>query len=304
MLLDRAETFKDAVKVGRTQLQDAVPTTFGNSFHAYYSLFKRDLQRVNQAVDVLRNVNLGGTAIGTGLNASEFYREHIVDEVNDLTGVKLVVSEDKIDATQNCDALAAFSSSLKMLSLDLIKLSNDLRLLGSGPQAGFCELRLPAVQAGSSIMPGKVNPVIPEVVNQVAFQVIGYDTTVSLAVQAGQLELNAFEPVIFKDLIDGEVILTGALETLVTRCLEGIQVNAEYEKEQVEKSAISATVLAPVIGYERAMNLVKQAIRQKKSVKTLLKTQAIMSDEQIDYLFSTQHLINRPNDKRYVKVVN
>lgn len=304
VLLDRAETFKDAVKVGRTQLQDAVPTTFGNSFHAYYSLFKRDLQRVNQAVDVLRNVNLGGTAIGTGLNASEFYREHIIDEVNDLTGMKLVVSEDEIDATQNCDALAALSSSLKTLSLDLIKLSNDLRLLGSGPQAGFCELRLPAVQAGSSIMPGKVNPVIPEVVNQVAFQVIGYDTTVSLAVQAGQLELNAFEPVIFKDLIDGEVILTGALETLITRCLEGIQVNTEYGKEQVEKSAISATVLVPVIGYERAMNLIKQAIRQKKSVKTLLKTQAIMSDEQIDYLFSTQHLINRPNDKRYVKVAN
>lgn len=292
-LAAKAEEFKDDIKVGRTQLEDAVPTTFGSSFHAYYSMILRDVDRIKRAADHLRVVNLGGTAIGTGLNASDYYREHVVTELNKITNYKLSTAADLIDATQNCDDYVEFSGALKTLALNLIKIANDLRLLGSGPQAGLSELILPAKQAGSSIMPGKVNPVIPEVVNQIAFEVIGHDTTVGLATQAGQLELNAFEPVIFRDILESEAIISQGMHTLTINCLEGIKIRREKSRSQVENSAISATILAPIIGYEKSMQLIKSAIHDHRSIKELLSEQDVLDDATIERLFSADSLLNR-----------
>lgn len=294
-LILKTDAFSGDVKVGRTQLQDAVPTTFGSSFYAYYSMFKRDIKRIKTAAQAIRFVNLGGTAIGTGLNTSSYYGQHIVEELNHIAGYKLKSADDLIDATQNCDNFVEFSSALKALAVSLIKFANDLRLLSSGPQAGLGELKLPAKQAGSSIMPGKVNPVIPEVVNQVAFEVIGHDTTVMMAAQAGQLELNAFEPIILRDLLDSESMLTSAITTLNKNCLQDIEVDRERSREQVENSAISATVLSPTLGYERSMKLIKQAIKEHCSVKQLLIEQHILPLATIKELFSTARLLNREN---------
>lgn len=292
-LILKADKFSDDIKVGRTQLQDAVPTTFGASFHAYYSMFKRDIKRIKTAGEDISVVNLGGTAIGTGLNTSAYYCHHIIEELNRVSGFQLKSAADLIDATQNCDDFVEFSSALKAFAVDLIKFSNDLRLLSSGPQAGLGELKLPAKQAGSSIMPSKVNPVIPEVVNQVAFEVIGHDTTVILAAQAGQLELNAFEPIILRDLLDGESMLTRAVNTLTKNCLQDIDVDREHSREEVENSAISATVLSPMLGYERSMKLIKQAVKEHHSVKRLLIAQHILPLGTIDDLFSADRLLNR-----------
>lgn len=293
-LLEKANEFEDLIKVGRTQLQDAVPTTFGHSFHAYYSLFKRDLERLRTAGEDLHSVNMGGTAIGTGVNTTSTYQHRIVPELNDLTGLHLEVAADLIDATQNCDSYVAFSGALKGLAVDLSKVCHDLRLLSSGPQAGFNELRLPRQQAGSSIMPGKVNPVIPEVVNQVAFEVIGKDVTVTMAAEAGQLELNAFEPIMFRDILANETHLTNAIMTLINNCLKGIEVNAESAAERVEQSAITATILAPYLGYMQTTALVKEALADHRSVKELLREKHLLSDHQIETLFSPASLLHEP----------
>lgn len=259
-LLVKSQRYQDAIKVGRTQLEDAVPTKYGRTFHAYYQLFKRDLTRVRQAGEHLRIVNLGGTAIGTGINATHTYQQQILVKLNQNTDLDLVAAPDLIDATQNCDLFVEFSAAMKTLAVDLSKFSNDLRLLASGPQAGFGELNLPAQQAGSSIMPGKINPVIPEVVNQVAFEVIGHDTTVTMAAEAGQLELNAFEPIMLRALLASEQHLQQALTTLVDHCVRQLTVNRQRCADQVAHSAITATVLAPYLGYETTTALIKEAL--------------------------------------------
>ncbi|WP_048000745.1 aspartate ammonia-lyase [Lactiplantibacillus herbarum] len=293
-LLVKANDFEDLIKVGRTQLQDAVPTTFGHSFHAYYSLFKRDLERLRFASEELHSVNMGGTAIGTGVNTTSTYQRQIVPELNELTNLHLTLAPDLIDATQNCDGYVAFSGALKGLAVDLSKMCHDLRLLSSGPQAGFNELKLPREQAGSSIMPGKVNPVIPEVVNQVAFEVIGNDVTVTMAAEAGQLELNAFEPIMFRDILANETHLTNAIGTLIEKCLKGIEVNDQGAAKAVEQSAITATILAPYLGYMQTTALVKEALADHRSVKDLLREKHLLSDQQIDTLFSPASLLHEP----------
>lgn len=289
----KATAFAEVVKVGRTQMQDAVPTTLGNSFHAFHTVINRDIDRITYAAQALHTINLGGTAIGTGLNATDFYREHVVDYLNELTNDHLVQAEDLIDATQNCDSFVEFSNSLKSLAVDLIKIANDLRLLSSGPQAGLNEMILPAKQAGSSIMPGKINPVIPEVVNQAAFEVIGHDATVTMAAQAGQLELNAFEPIMFRDILQSEHFLTNAIQTLNQNCLADIVACADNCQQMVENSAITATVLAPILGYVTTTKIVKEAMKTGQSVKQLLIDQQLLPTEQVEQLFSNDRLLNR-----------
>lgn len=288
---DLSQRFQFTVKLGRTQLQDAVPTTYGKSFHAYASLFRRDLKRIIHASQELKFVSMGGTAIGTGTNTTKFYRNHIIENINKVTNMNLKLDLDLIDAVQNTDHFVTFSGSLKTLAVDLSKVSNDLRLLGSGPQSGLNELQLPKRQAGSSIMPNKVNPVIPEVVNQVAFEVIGFDTTVTAASEAGQLELNAFEPIMFKSILTAEQHLTNAITTLVDNCLLGIIVNNGQCLSDVQKSAVTATVLTPILGYNKTTKLIKLANEQHKTVSSILIKQHILPQEKVQKLFSPEYLV-------------
>ncbi|MFC6181614.1 aspartate ammonia-lyase [Lactiplantibacillus daowaiensis] len=290
VLGEQGEAYANTIKVGRTQLQDAVPTTYGRSFHAYQHLFKRDLDRVQAAGEHLQTVNLGGTAIGTGVNATPYYQQHVIPTLNDQTGLDLKVATDLIDATQNCDLLVEFSGALKTLAVDLSKFSNDLRLLASGPQAGLAELHLPAQQAGSSIMPGKVNPVIPEVVNQVCFEVIGHDTTVTMAAEAGQLELNAFEPIMFRDLLASEHELQQAVQTLIQNCLRHLTVKQDQCADEVDQSAITATVLTPYLGYMATTKLIKRALSQHQSVRRLLVAEHRLPTELVTKLFAPTNL--------------
>ena len=238
-----AEKYQTTLKMGRTQLEDAIPTTFGRSFHAYASLLERDLKRLKAARDQLLTVPLGGTAIGTSLTATHEYLKNVISELQNATLLPVKGCEDLIDGVQNTDEYVQLSGAYKSLAVDLSKMCNDLRLLGSGPQNGLGELNLPQRQAGSSIMPGKVNPVIPEFVTQTAYQVIGHDATITMAAEAGQLELNAFEPVMFFDLFDDARLLNGALQTFNENCLMGITVNVERCRQMVESSAEAATAL-------------------------------------------------------------
>ncbi|WP_390405360.1 aspartate ammonia-lyase [Lacticaseibacillus jixiensis] len=292
-LLTKADDYAEVVKVGRTQLQDATPLTWGMSFRAYTTMLTRDMRRIKQAGAALAMVNLGGTAVGTGLNASDYYRSHIVARVAELSELPLQLADDLIDATQNADDYVQYSGALKALAVDLTKLCNDLRLLGSGPQAGFNELKLPPRQAGSSIMPGKVNPVIPEVVNQVAFEVMGHDLTVTMAASAGQLELNAFEPIIFRDLRLSQDELNSALRTLCDNCIAQLRVNTSHSIDNVQHSAVAATVLNPYLGYTKTTALIQKAVASGRSVPALLKAQRLMPDSLISHLFSPAVLTNR-----------
>lgn len=285
-----ASQYRDALKVGRTQLQDAVPTTYDRSFNAYRAVFERDLHRLETAGKTLSIVNLGGTAIGTGINATPYYQDHIVATVSHLSQLQLKQADNLIDATQNCDALVVFSGALKTLAVDLSKFCNDLRLLSSGPQAGLAEIHLPAVQAGSSIMPAKVNPVIPEVVNQVAFEVIGNDVTVTMAAEAGQLELNAFEPIMFRDILASETYLERATHTLVANCVDGIEVNRERLANEVEHTAVIATVLSPELGYVKTTRLIKRAVAEHVSIRQLILKEKLLSAERVDQLLSPESL--------------
>ena len=265
-----AEKYQTTLKMGRTQLEDAIPTTFGRSFHAYASLLERDLKRLKAARDQLLTVPLGGTAIGTSLTATHEYLENVIAELQNATLLPVKGCEDLIDGVQNTDEYVQLSGAYKSLAVDLSKMCNDLRLLGSGPQNGLGELNLPQRQAGSSIMPGKVNPVIPEFVTQTAYQVIGHDATITMAAEAGQLELNAFEPVMFFDLFDDARLLNGALQTLNENCLMGITVNVERCRQMVESSAEAATALSPLLGYETVSHLVKKALKEQRPIRELV----------------------------------
>ncbi|WP_220728892.1 aspartate ammonia-lyase [Apilactobacillus xinyiensis] len=283
------------VKIARTQLQDAIPTTYGRSFQAYASLFKRDYKRIRNAAKSLTKINLGGTAIGNGLNAINYYQNNIAPVLSSISGLQLQPASDLIDATQNCDVFAEFSAALKILAMDLSKVANDLRLLSSGPQAGLNEITLPKRAAGSSIMPGKINPVIPEVVNQVAFEVIGKNLTVSMAAGAGQLELNAFEPIMFRDILTSQTHLTNAINTLVENCLKDIQINELYNRKNVEKSAITATILTPKLGYEKSTEIVKRALHNNESVKDIVLEEHLLDKSTVEKLFSPEILTNCNN---------
>lgn len=274
--------FDNVIKMGRTQMQDAVPIRLGQEFKAYSVAVSRDIRRITKAMDEMRTLNMGGTAIGTGVNADEDYLKRIVPNLAEITGMSLVQAFDLIDATQSLDPFVSVSGSLKACAVTVSKIANDLRLMSSGPRAGFGEINLPARQNGSSIMPGKVNPVIPEVVNQVSFNIIGNDMTITMAAEAGQLELNAFEPIVFYCLFQSIDTLTYAVQTFVDNCISGITANEERCRELVENSVGIITALCPHIGYQKSAELAKRALKEGTSVRTLVLEEQIMTIEKLD----------------------
>ena len=281
-LAAKAEEFDDVIKMGRTQLQDAVPIRLGQEFRAYSEAVRRDISRLERAQDEMRCLNMGGTAVGTGINADEQYLRRIVPNLSSISGLRLTQAVDLIDATQNLDGFVAVSGAVKVCAVNLSKMCNDLRLLSSGPRCGFGEINLPPKQNGSSIMPGKVNPVIPEVVNQVAFNIMGNDLTITMAAEAGQMELNAFEPIIFWNLTHAVEFLTYAVNTLVDNCITGITANRERCKNMVDHSVGIITALTPHIGYEHAAQIAKEAIRTGASVRELILEKGILDKERLD----------------------
>ena len=283
-LMKKSEEFNKVIKMGRTQLQDAVPIRLGQEFHSYATAIRRDINRFDRAKDEMRNLNLGGTAIGTGLNADVQYFQRVVKNISLISGLELVQAYDLIDATQNLDGYCACSGITKSCAVNLSKMSNDLRLMSSGPRTGLGEINLPAKQNGSSIMPGKVNPVIPEVVNQVAFNVIGNDLSVTMAAEAGQLELNAFEPIIFYKLFQSIETISCAVRTLVDNCISGITANEERCRNMVEGSVGIITAICPYVGYEKAANIAKEAIKTGKSVRELILRDKLLTGEQLDII--------------------
>ena len=265
-LSKKAKEFEKVVKMGRTQMQDAVPISLGQEFKAYSDAVLRNVNRLDKAMEEMSTVNMGGTAIGTGINADEEYIANIVPTLNKVSKMELRHADDLIDSTQNLDPFVAVSGIVKACAVSLSKIANDFRLMSSGPRTGFGEITLPARQNGSSIMPGKVNPVIPEVVNQVAFNVIGNDMTITLAAEAGQLELNAFEPIIFYNLFQSIDTLGYAVETFTDNCVTGIVANEKRCRELVENSIGIITVLVPLIGYQKAADTAKKALYSGRSV--------------------------------------
>ncbi|MCI8535784.1 MAG: aspartate ammonia-lyase [Hungatella sp.] len=278
----KAVEFDDVVKIGRTQLQDAVPIRLGQSFEAYAAVVGRDIQRIEDLDEDLRMLNIGATAVGTAINVNPVYLFHIIKNVNLVCDTDCYQAEDLFDATQNLDGFVHISSVLKTCAVSLSKICNDLRLLSSGPKTGLGEINLPPKQNGSSIMPGKINPVIPEVVSQVAFNVIGNDVTVTLAAEAGQLELNAFEPVIFYNIFESIDTLTGAVQTLTDNCIKDITVNRDRCEQLVESSVAIATALCPYIGYKKSADIAKQSLESGVSVRDLVLQQKLMTPQQLE----------------------
>ncbi|MCP9311914.1 aspartate ammonia-lyase [Liquorilactobacillus satsumensis] len=291
VLKQLSDKYQNTLKLGRTQLEDAVPTTYGTSFNAYAHLFTRALQRIKQVHNSLLVLPLGGTAIGTGITANPEYLKNVVPLLSKIVGLPLKQADNLSDAIQNTDCFLMAADAFKNLAVALSKMCNDLRLLGSGPRAGLGELALPKVQAGSSIMPGKVNPVIPEAINQIAFQVCGYNATITMCSEAGQLELNAFEPVMFRDLFSAAELLQKGLKMLKDGCLTHLKVNQAHCAHQIEESAEIATVLAPKIGYVQATLLVKTALQQKVSIRKVLKEHLKLSATEIENLLAPESLL-------------
>ncbi|MEN6315921.1 MAG: aspartate ammonia-lyase [Clostridiaceae bacterium] len=285
-LEQKSHEFYDVIKVGRTQMQDAVPIRLGQSFHAFAQVVKRDISRMDKIAEEMKIINMGGTAIGTAVNASFEYVHNITKNLSDVTGYDLVQAEDLIDATQNLDAFVNASGIIKTCAVNLSKISNDLRLLSSGPRTGIGEINLPAQQNGSSIMPGKVNPVIPEVVSQVAFNIIGNDVAITMAAEAGQLELNAFEPVLFYNLFESIETLTGAIQTLVDNCIVGITANKEHCRKLLDHSVATVTALCPYIGYKRAADIAKFSLKTGVTVRELAIKEGLVSESQARVLLN------------------
>ena len=289
-LNEKAKEFDHVIKMGRTQMQDAVPIRLGQEFKAYSVAIMRDIHRMDKAMDEMRTLNMGGTAIGTGINADENYLRRIVPNLSEISGMEFIQAFDLIDATQNLDSFVAVSGAVKACAVTLSKMSNDLRLMSSGPRAGFGEINLPAKQNGSSIMPGKVNPVIPEVVNQVAFNIIGNDMTITMAAEAGQLELNAFEPIIFYCMFQSIDTLGYAVETLVDNCIVGITANEERCRQLVENSVGIITAICPHVGYEKTADIAKKAINSNESVRSLILKENIMDEEELSRILDPIHM--------------
>lgn len=281
-LNEKSKEFDDVIKMGRTQLQDAVPIRLGQEFHAYSSVVKRDIARITRTIEDLKTVNLGATAIGTGINADEAYVKNIVPILSKISKMELIQTEDLIDGTQNTDGFVAVSSALKTCAVSLSKIANDLRLLSSGPRTGFEEINLPPKQNGSSIMPGKVNPVIPEVMNQVAFNIIGNDMTITMASEAGQMELNAFEPVMFYNLFQSIETLTNGVDTFINNCIVGITANKEHCKELVDNSVGIITAICPHVGYKEAAKIAKTALKTGEPVRNIVLNEGILDESALD----------------------
>lgn len=276
--------FAGIVKLGRTQLQDAVPMTLGQEFCAFATTIREDVARLEELVSFFKEVNLGGTAIGTGINTKPDYANVVVEELSRLTQLRLVAASNLIEACWDTGSFVLFSGMLKRTATKLSKISNDLRLLSSGPRGGLGEIDLPALQPGSSIMPGKVNPVIPEVVNQVAFQVIGADLTITLAAEAGQLQLNVMEPVIAYNMLQSISLLSSGARVLREKCIAGITANVERCREHLESSTAVVTALTPLIGYERAADVAKVTLKSGRRIWDVLQSELHLSPDLIDQL--------------------
>jgi aspartate ammonia-lyase len=287
---DKAAEFKDILKMGRTQLQDAVPMTLGQEFSTYAVMIEEDQQRLREAALLIQEINLGATAIGTGINAHPNYAALARQHLSEVTGIAYVTAGNLVEATQDAGAFVQLSGVLKRVAVKLSKICNDLRLLSSGPRAGLGEINLPAVQAGSSIMPGKVNPVIPEVVNQIAFLVIGNDVTVSFAAESGQLQLNAFEPIIAHSLFDSLIYLRNGCLTLSERCVKGITANLDRLAEHMNRSIGIVTALNPIIGYENATSVAKEALSTGRSVTEVVLSRGLLTREQLDEILRPEVL--------------
>lgn len=287
----KGREFADVIKMGRTQLQDAVPMTLGQEFGAYAVMVGEDILRVQEAQSLVREINMGATAIGTGLNTHPDYARIVTEKLRELTHVPVVESPNLVEATQDAGAYVQLSGVLKRVAVKLSKICNDLRLLSSGPRAGLNEINLPAMAPGSSIMPGKVNPIIPEVVNQVAFEVIGNDITVTMAAEAGQLELNVMEPVIAYNLFTSIDMLGRACHTLADRCIQGITANRERTRKMVENSIGLVTALNPLIGYEKSTEIAHAALQTGRSVYDLVLEKGYLTKEQLDDALSPENMI-------------
>ncbi len=283
--------FKDVIKMGRTQLQDAVPMTLGQSFEAYAVTLSEEIDRLEQNAKLFLEINMGATAIGTGINSDPDYAQLVTKIIADSTKLPFVLAANLVEATQDTGSFVMYSSALKRLAIKLSKICNDLRLLSSGPRTGLNEINLPAKQPGSSIMPGKVNPVIPEVVNQVAFKVIGNDLTVTMAAEAGQLELNVMEPIIVYSIHESIELLKNGMRTLKDECIDGITANVEHCRELVYNSIGLVTALNPFIGYENSTSVAKEALETGKSVYSLVLERGLLSQQELDNILKPENMI-------------
>jgi aspartate ammonia-lyase len=288
----KAKQFDHVIKMGRTHLQDAVPIRLGQEFEAYSRVLKRDMKRIHQSRQHLYEVNMGATAVGTGLNADPRYIEKVVSHLAVISGHPLAGAEHLVDATQNTDAYTEVSAALKVCMMNMSKIANDLRLMASGPRAGLAEITLMARQPGSSIMPGKVNPVMAELINQIAFQVIGNDHTICLASEAGQLELNVMEPVLVFNLLQSISIMNNGFRAFTDYCLAGIEANEDRLKEYVEKSVGIITAVNPHIGYEVAARIAREAILKGKSVRDLCLQHDVLTEKELDLILNPYEMTN------------
>ena len=302
-LSDKAVEFDDVVKMGRTQLQDAVPIRLGQSFEAYAKVIRRDINRLKGLSQDLKVLNIGATAVGTAINVNPVYLFQIIKNINLICGTDCVQADDLFDATQNLDCFVHTSAALKTCAVNLSKICNDLRLLSSGPHAGLGEINLPPKQNGSSIMPGKINPVIPEVVSQVAFNVIGNDVTVTMAAEAGQMELNAFEPVIFYKIFESIDTLGGAVSTLIDNCITGITANREHCRSLVETSPALATALCPNLGYKLSAEIAKKSMSTGIPVRKIVLDEGLMTGEQLDRCLDLADMTQPGHLVEYTKLI-
>ncbi len=287
----KAFDFADMIKMGRTQLQDAVPMTVGQEFNSWANTLGEDIDKISQLSEMMTEVNLGGTAIGTGINTDIRYGKRAVKELSKISGFHFIQSHDLVEASSDMGAFVLFSGMMKRLAIKLSKISNDLRLLSMGPRAGLIEINLPPQQPGSSIMPGKINPVIPEAMNQVAYQIMGNDLAISMAAEAGQLQLNAMEPLITYNTLESIRLLSRAMHMLENRCISGITVNTEHCKYMVENSIGIITAMNPHIGYENSSRIAKAALAQGCSVIELVKKEKLLSDKEIDDILKPENMI-------------
>lgn len=288
----KGEEFKNNIKMGRTQLQDAVPMTSGQEFTAFANTLEEEIGNLNRNVELMLEINMGATAIGTGLNAVPGYAELCTKKLAELTGENFTLGKDLVEATPDTGDYVSYSGALKRLAVKLSKICNDLRLMASGPRCGLHEINLPPMAPGSSIMPGKVNPVIPEMTNQTCFKVIGNDTTVMIAAEAGQLQLNVMEPVITQCIIESQTWLGRAMDTLRERCVDGITVNAEHNAETVRNSIGIVTALNPYIGYKNSTKIAKEALETGASVYDLVLRDKILTKEKLDAILDPKHMLD------------
>lgn len=300
-LFEKSKEFDDVIKMGRTQMQDAVPITLGQEFGAYSAVINRDIKRLKRSVESLKVVNMGATAIGTGITADERYEDLIVPRLSEVTGINLKQCDDLIDGTQNLDCFTEVSSAIKTCAVNLSKIANDLRLMSSGPRTGFGEINLPSKQNGSSIMPGKVNPVIPEVINQVAFNIVGNDMTITMAVEAGQLELNAFEPIIFYNLFQSIETLTNGVDTFIINCIDGITANRDRCRELVENSVGIVTAICPYVGYKEAATIAKRAMKTNEPVREIILNEGILEEDRLNEILDIKTM-TQPGIVREFKI--